>query len=85
MQCCLMIKFLFRLSLRRSQALFGILLNDMVLIVVRSFERNELLKTVKHSGRTIWKEWSGHHCRSWMETKMYCIKLLGDKLSVRNF
>ncbi|WP_264077364.1 IS5 family transposase, partial [Acinetobacter baumannii] len=50
-----------------------------------SLERNELLRTVKCLGRTIWKKWSGYHRRSLVETKMHCIKLLGDKLSARNF
>ena len=31
------------------------------------------------------KKWSGYHRRSLVETKMNCIKLLGDKLSARNF
>lgn len=53
-------------------------------------ERNELLRTVNlakqcFSGRTFWKKWSGYHQRSLVETKMHCIKLLGDKLSARNF
>ena len=51
----------------------------------RSLERNELLKTVKRLGRAIWKKWSGYHRRSLVETKMHCIKLLGDKLTARNF
>ncbi|MEI4767889.1 IS5 family transposase, partial [Acinetobacter nosocomialis] len=50
-----------------------------------SLERNELLRTVKRLGRTLWKKWSGYHRRSLLETKMHCIKLLGDKLSSRNF
>ncbi len=50
-----------------------------------SLERNELLRTVKCLGRTIWKKWPGYHRRSLVETKMHCIKLLGDKLSARNF
>ena len=50
-----------------------------------SLERNELLRTVKRLGRTIWKNWSGYHRRSLIETKMHCIKLLGDKLTVSNF
>ena len=50
-----------------------------------SLERNELLKTVKHLGRTLWNKWSGYHRRSLVETKMHCIKLLGDKLSARSF
>ena len=52
---------------------------------VHSRERNELLRTVKHLGRIIWKKWSGYHRRSLVETKMHCIKLLVDKLSARNF
>lgn len=31
------------------------------------------------------KKWSGYHLCSLVETKMHCIKLLGDKLSARNF
>lgn len=50
-----------------------------------SLERNELLRIVKHLGRTIWKKWSGYHRRSLVESKMHCIKLLGEKLSARNF
>ena len=52
---------------------------------LRSLQRNELLKTVKRLGRAIWKKWSGYHRRSLIETKMHCIKLLGDKLSARSF
>ena len=52
---------------------------------VHSQERNELLKTVKRLGRALWKKWSGYHRRSLVETKMHCIKLLGDKLCSRNF
>ena len=50
-----------------------------------SRERNELFRTVKRFGRTLWKKWSGYHRRSLVETKMHCIKLLGDKLSARSF
>ena len=52
---------------------------------VHSRERNELLRTIKRLGRTLWKKWSGYHRRSLVETKMRCIKLLGDKLSARSF
>ncbi|WP_032069650.1 IS5/IS1182 family transposase, partial [Acinetobacter baumannii] len=52
---------------------------------ISSLARNELLRTVKRLGRTLWKKWSGYHCRSLVETKMHCIKLLGDKLSARKF
>ena len=50
-----------------------------------SLERNELLRTIKRLGRTLWKKWSGYHLRSLVETKMHCIKLLRDKLSARSF
>ncbi|PJI28557.1 IS5/IS1182 family transposase, partial [Acinetobacter pseudolwoffii] len=39
----------------------------------------------KRLGRTLWKKWSGYHRRSLVETKMHCIKLLGDKLMARSF
>ncbi|WP_032058189.1 transposase, partial [Acinetobacter nosocomialis] len=52
---------------------------------ISSIERNELLQTVKHLGRTLWKKWSGYHRRSLVETKMHCIKLLGDRLTARHF
>ena len=52
---------------------------------IHSLERNELLRTVKRLGRTLWKKWSGYHRRSLVETKMHCIKLLGDKLMARSF
>ncbi len=41
---------------------------------ISSLERNELLRTVKRLGRTLWKKWSGYHRRSFVETKMHCIK-----------
>ncbi len=31
------------------------------------------------------EKWSGYHRRSLVETKMHCIKLLGDKLTARSF
>ncbi|NAR90630.1 IS5/IS1182 family transposase, partial [Acinetobacter haemolyticus] len=52
---------------------------------ISSLERNELLRTVKRLGRRLWKKWSGYHRRSLVETKMHCIKLLGDKLIARSF
>ncbi len=52
---------------------------------VHSRERNELLRTVKRFGRTLWKKWSGYHRRTLVETKMHCIKLLSDKFSARSF
>ena len=40
--------------------------------------RNEILRTSKRIGRTIWRRWSGYHRRSRAETKMLCVKLLGQ-------
>ena len=47
--------------------------------------RNDILRTSKRVGRTIWRRWSGYHRRSRVETKMHCLKLLGQRLSARNF
>ncbi|MRH22239.1 IS5 family transposase [Rhodovulum strictum] len=47
--------------------------------------RNEILRTSKRLGRTIWRRWSGYHRRSRAETKMHCVKLLGQRLSAREF
>jgi hypothetical protein len=52
---------------------------------ISSMKRNELLQTIKHLSRTIWKKWSGYYRRSLVETKMHCIKLLEDKLMTRHF
>ena len=47
--------------------------------------RNEILRTTKRVGRSIWRRWSGYHRRSRAETKMHCIKLLRQLLSARDF
>ena len=47
--------------------------------------RNDILRTSKRVGRTIWRRWSGYHRRSRTETKMHCVKLLGQRLSARDF
>ena len=52
---------------------------------VYAYERNMLLKTIAYTGRTIWKKWSGYHLRSLVETKMFCIKRLGEKLMAKDF
>jgi hypothetical protein len=38
--------------------------------------RNEALRASKYLGRAIWRNWSGYHRRSRLETKMHCVKLL---------
>ena len=47
--------------------------------------RNDILRTSKRVGRTIWRRWSGYHRRSRAETKMHCVKLPGQRLSARDF
>lgn len=47
--------------------------------------RNDTLRLTDLLGRTIWRQWSGYHRRSLVETKMRCVKLLGEKLMARDF
>jgi len=47
--------------------------------------RNEALRASKYLGRAIWRKWSGYHRRSRAETKMHCVKLLGQSLIARGF
>lgn len=47
--------------------------------------RNEALRVSKYLGRTLWRRWSGYHRRSRVETKMHCVKLLGQRLMARDF
>lgn len=46
--------------------------------------RNEALRASKYLGRALWRKWSGYHRRSRAETKMHCMKLLGQKLMARD-
>ena len=47
--------------------------------------RNEALRVSRRFGRTLWRRWCGYHRRSRVETKMHCIKLLGQRLAARDF
>ena len=47
--------------------------------------RNDDLRAMKRFGRLLWRKWSGYHRRSRVETKMNCLKLLGQKLAARDF
>ena len=47
--------------------------------------RNEALRASRRFGRTIWRRWSGYHRRRRVETKMHCLKLLGQRLMARDF
>lgn len=47
--------------------------------------RNAAIAACKRLGRGIWKVWSGYHRRSLVETKMNCIKRLGERVTARSF
>jgi hypothetical protein len=47
--------------------------------------RNDAVNAQRYLGRTLWRRWSGHHRRSRVETKMHCMKLLGQSLMARDF
>ena len=47
--------------------------------------RNDALRAAKYLGRALWRRWSGYHRRSRVETKMHCMKLLGQRLMARDF
>ena len=47
-------------------------------------ERNETLRAVKRFGRRLWKQLSGYHRRSLVETAMSRLKRLGERLAARD-
>jgi len=47
--------------------------------------RNEALRASRRFGRAIWRRWSGYHRRSRVETKMNCLKALGERIVSRDF
>lgn len=47
--------------------------------------RNEAVNASRYLGRAIWRRWSGYHRRSRVETKMHCVKQLGQSLMSRDF
>ena len=47
--------------------------------------RNKALRASKYLGRALRRRWSGYHRRSRVETKMHCVKLLGQRLMARDF
>ena len=46
--------------------------------------RNEAVNASRYLGRALWRRWSGYHRRSRVETKMHCIKLMGQSLMARD-
>lgn len=47
--------------------------------------RNRTLQACVHLGRAKWRRWSGYPQRSRIETKVHCIKLLGQRLKAQDF
>ena len=47
--------------------------------------RNVAIAACRRLGRSIWKRWIGYHRRSLVETKMNCIKRLGERVMSRTF
>ena len=47
--------------------------------------RNDALRASRYLSRALWRKWSGYHRRSRVETKMHCVKLLGQRLMARDF
>ena len=54
-------------------------------VTAGAMARNEALRASKYLGRALWRRWSGYHCRNRVETKMHCVKLLGQRLMARDF
>ena len=47
--------------------------------------QNDAVCAQRYLGRTVWQRWSGYHRRSRVETKMHCLKLMGQSLMARDF
>mgnify|MGYP001790855285 CR=1 FL=1 len=47
--------------------------------------RNEAVNASRYFGRVICRRWSGYHHQSRVETKIHCVKLLGQSLMARDF
>lgn len=47
--------------------------------------RKEAFRSSKYLGRALCRHLTGYHRRSRLETKMHCVKLLGQRLSARDF
>ncbi len=47
--------------------------------------RNEAVRASRYLGRALWRHLSGYHRGEAVETKMHCVKLLGQSLMARDF
>jgi len=48
-------------------------------------ELPEAVRCSKYLGRALWRKWSSYYRRSRVKTKMFWVKLLGQRLSARDF
>jgi hypothetical protein len=46
--------------------------------------RNEAVRSSRYLGRALWRQLTGYHRRSRVETNIHCVKLLGQRLSARD-
>ena len=51
----------------------------------RAIARNDSVNAQRYLGRTLWRCWNGYHRQSRVETKMHCMKLLGQSLMAKDF
>ena len=51
----------------------------------RAIALNDAVSAQRYLGRTVWRRWSGYHRRSRVETKMHCLKLMGQSLMALHF
>jgi hypothetical protein len=47
--------------------------------------RNKAIRACKRLGRSSWRKWSGYHWCSLVETRMHCIKRLGERVTADRF
>lgn len=47
--------------------------------------RNKAVRASRYLGRALWRRLTGYHRRSRVESKMHCVKLLGQSLMARDF
>lgn len=52
---------------------------------VGAIARNDALRASRYLGQALWRNRSGYHRRSRVETKLHCMKLLGQRLMARDF
>ena len=53
-------------------------------LTVGAIARNVALHATKHLDEVLWRKWDGYNRRSRVETKLHCMKLPGQRLSIRD-